>query len=338
MDKLSDRKRHILRAIVIEYVESAEPVASDLIASKYGLGVRSATVRNEMAEITDMGYLAQPHTSAGRIPSDHGYRYYVDYLSEPKEAGPDSVKTLKRDEDVRSLVQEATRALSRMTRLMAAATTVRDGNVRAKHAVVTALGPEKALFVVVLDSGHTENRIVECPVGLTLEQIGQVNEALQSLVAGRTLLELTKCRPVPAGSPQIDALLSSVAARTRAMAKELTRGFFIVEGEEFMLSQPEFLREPTSLANLMDSLHDPESLRKELATQPGSQRGVTIGRENADEGHYHLSFMRQPFYLGSNEAGLFAVIGPTRMDYDRNTTMLDITAQSVTQILTKLFH
>lgn len=330
-----------MRAIILEYIEGAEPISSELIANKYDLGVRSATIRNEMAEITDLGFLDQPHTSAGRIPSDQGYRYFVDHLllfNRPSTEEQRTLKTATRDEEtLRDLVQETTKALSRMTKLMTAAITVRDARIRVRNAIVTALGPDRALFILVLENGHTENRIIDCPTGLTLEQIGEVNDTLQTAMAGKTLSEVARAKITPLRHPTAQMLLSAAHSALKTTAKDLTRGHLIVEGEEYVLSQPEFQREPASLQGIINSLSDEDALREEIAAS-NSSGTISIGKENNAEPHYPLTFIRRAFNVADQEAGIIAIIGPTRMHYSRNLGLLDYTADSISDVLTKLFH
>src|SRR5579872_5234277 len=167
MAELDPRKETILRAIIIEYVGTAEPIGSEALLQRYELGVRSATIRNEMAEMSDLGYLEQPHTSAGRIPSDMGYRYYVDRLLEDRRVGETArqqVKQIASEGDaLQELLRDTARILSRITRLLTVATTIRDHQVTVRNAVISALGPQQALLVLVLSNGHVENRMLECP-------------------------------------------------------------------------------------------------------------------------------------------------------------------------------
>ncbi|MDI9640002.1 heat-inducible transcriptional repressor HrcA [Kamptonema cortianum] len=341
MSEMTDRKRQILRAVVIEYVTAAEPVSSDLIATKYSLGVRSATVRNELADITDLGYLEQPHTSAGRRPSDMGYRFFVDHLTDPVQPSADEkgqITATQRDETLKDLVQESAKALSRMTRMMSAAVTVRDGNIEVRNAVLTALGPDKALLVVLLVNGHVENRIIECPHGLTLDHVGRANEILSKSISGKPLGSIAKMKmPGSSGEAVLDKLMSAVFQATITTAKDLTRGSLMIEGEEFVFSQPEFLREPESLERLVGSLSDEESLRQEVGMLGSSDRKITIGREHSREMHYPLTIARQSFFIGDREAGVLAIIGPTRMNYNRNLTLLDYTAGAISQVITRVF-
>ncbi len=253
--ELDPRKKTILQAIIIEYVTAAEPIGSEALVQKYQLGVKSATVRNEMAEMSDLGYLEQPHTSAGRIPSDLGYRYYVDHLivgRDIDELSKNKVKTAADEgEALQILLRDTVRALSRVTRLLSVATTVRDSHVVVRNAVVSVLGPTQALMVLVLSNGHVENRMIEVPVGLTLEDVGRANETLTSALAGKGLRNLVRSKtPTGVGSPAVDKLVSTLWANNRTNARELTRGVLITEGEEFMYAQPEFQRDLESLQSL----------------------------------------------------------------------------------------
>lgn len=241
MKDLDSRKRTILRAVIIEYVSGAEPVGSELLVSKYSLGVKSATVRNELAEMSELGYLEQPHTSAGRIPSDLGYRFFVDQLLEkkdPDEASKQRLEKVKEEGEVlQNLLRETTRALSRITHLLSVATTVRDVGLSVRSALLSAVGPNQALLVLMMSNGHIENRLIECPVGLSLQDVGIANEQLLNAVAGATLRSLTKAKtPGPAGSVAADKLLATIWGQLRSIAKDLTRGLMITEGEEFMFA------------------------------------------------------------------------------------------------------
>lgn len=338
MDGLNERKEKILRAVVVEYIVAAEPVASDLLANKYELGVRSATIRNEMAEISELGYLEQPHTSAGRIPSDQGYRYYVDNLTMVQKIDRQSAGEIESStvEDTTSeLLRETSKGLSRATKLLTAALSVRDAGVVVRNVVVTALGPNKALLVFLLRNGHVENRVLDCPAGLTLDDVGKVNEKLESLVAGQSLGRLAQSKqtasvPGPAGK-----LFDDAWNLVRSICNDLTAGHLILEGEEYIVGQPEFRRDPAALEDLITSLTQEDDLIKSISKDEASE--ITIGKENSVESHRRLAIIRRQFYVGDEPAGLIAVIGPTRMDYERNRTLLDFTASAVTQTLTRLY-
>ncbi len=337
MSNLDPRKNAILRAVIVEYVAIAEPVGSELLAQKYEFGVRSATVRNELAEMADLGYLEQPHTSAGRIPSDRGYRYFVDHLILHEQPTPDAKHKLRGaaedGEALQELLRESTKALSRMTQLLAAATTVKDATVKVRNCVISALGPDRALLVIILHNGHLENRLIECPPGLTLNDIGEANEALAQHAEGRSLRNLTRLKTPTIGRAALDRLLATACSSLRGAARDLTHGKLITEGLEYMVAQPEFKRDAEHLSEVLLALEDANLIQETLAEQP---QPVTIGRENRAEVMYPMTIVRQSFFVGDDEAGTLALIGPTRMNYDASIPLLDFTARAISHTLTKL--
>jgi heat-inducible transcriptional repressor len=341
LTELDPRKKTILQAIIIEYVTAAEPIGSEALVQKYKLGVKSATVRNEMAEMADLGFLEQPHTSAGRIPSDLGYRYYVDHLimtQDLDDLAKSRVKDATDDGDaLHSLLRDTVRALSRVTHLLGVATTIRDSQVTVRTAVVSALGPTQALLVLVLSNGQVENRMIEVPAGLTLEDVGRANEMLSTTLAGKDLRQLARTKtPAAVGSPAVDKLVASLWSNLRAIARDVTRGVLITEGEEYMYAQPEFQRDLMSLQMMLEELTESDVLFDAVA--PSDQaRQVTIGRENRHATMQQLSVVRKSFYIGNREAGVIALVGPTRMNYDRGIPLVNYTAKALGDSLTRFF-
>ncbi|MDR3690465.1 MAG: heat-inducible transcriptional repressor HrcA [Fimbriimonas sp.] len=341
MPDLDARKQTILQAIIIEYVTAAEPIGSEALVQKYQLGVKSATVRNEMAEMSDLGFLEQPHTSAGRIPSDMGYRYYVDHLivrHDVDEATRSRVRNAASDGDaLQGLLRDTIRALSRVTHLLGAATIVRDSHVTIRTAVVSALGPTKALLVLVLSNGHVENRMIDVPVGLTLDDVGYANDLLANAVVGKQLRILARTKtPTGFGNVASEKLAVTLWSNLRSIARQLTRGVVITEGEEFMFGQPEFQRDLVALHSLLEELTDSDVLYDTLAPTD-DVRQVTIGRENRHERMRQLSVVRKSFHIGGEEAGVIALVGPTRMNYDRSIPLVNYTAKALGDSLSRFF-
>lgn len=341
MGELDARQQTILRAIVVEYVLTAEPIGSEALVHKYSLGVKSATVRNEMADMSHRGFLAQPHTSAGRIPSDLGYRYYVDRLivrNDVDEAVKRRLRGATEEGDaLQGLLRDTARTLSRITHLLTVATTLRDAEIIVRNAVVSALGPTQALLVLILSNGHVENRMVECPPGLTLQDIGSANEQLASMTIGKTLRQIARTKTQGnLGNPAIDKLVSILWTNLRAIARDLTKGVMVTEGEEFLFAQPEFVNDVASLTDLLDEVTESGILYEAVA--PGEQaQPVTIGREHRDERLQQLSVVRHSFYVGENEAGVIAIVGPTRMRYESSIPIVNFTARALSDSLTKFF-
>ncbi len=330
-----------MSALVIEYVDSAEPIGSEQLVHKYGFGVKSATVRNELAELADLGYLEQPHTSAGRIPSDQGYRYYVDKLiveQKLTESTKGTVRDVASDGDVlQEVLRDTARVLSRVTQLLSVASTVRDGGITVRNAVVSALSPTQALLVLILSNGHVENRMIGCPVGLTLEDVGRANEALTQHLVGKTLRSLSRVRFAPTmASEAVDRFLAVLSTNIKSMGRELTRGLVITEGTEFMFGQPEFQKNLTALNELIRQITDDDFLHDAL-TPADTPQVVTIGRENRMEPLQQLSIVRHSFFVGEHEAGVIALVGPTRMQYSFSMPLISFTAKALSDSLTKFF-
>ena len=337
-EPLEPRKATILRAVVWEYVETAEPVGSEILSTRYSLGVKSATIRNEMAELLDLGFLKQPHTSAGRIPSDQGYRFFVNELPPPgviDEANRTDVQTAASQNDTLvPVLRDTVRALSRLLNLLSVATTVRQMDVIVRTVVISALGPSQALLVIALSNGHVENRLIEVPAGITLIDIGRTNEVLSSLI-GKNIRSLIRMKTPPvedAGAPA--RLVAIVWSQLRAISRNLTRGKLVTEGEEFLFAQPEFRRDAGALSALLSDLVEGDTLYEAVNPGEGAQT-VTIGQENRDSKMQDLSVIRQSFYVGDQEAGVIAVIGPTRMQYNRGISLVDFTAKALTESLTR---
>ncbi|MEA2552437.1 MAG: heat-inducible transcriptional repressor [Fimbriimonadaceae bacterium] len=339
MPDLDARKQSILHAVIVEYITGAEPVGSELLVQKYALGVKSATVRNELAEMSDLGFLEQPHTSAGRIPSDLGYRYYVDRLIVPRQPELESKQQVKgvaeQGDALRATLRDTARVLSRITHLLTVAATVKNQDVLVRNAVISALGPKQALLVLVLSNGHIENRMLDCPAGLTLEDVGYANEILTATVGGKTLKGITRVKVPTGGSPATEKLIASTFNALKVVARDLTRGILVTEGEEFMLAQPEFQRDTGALKSLLETLSDTDLLQDAIHSRREGVESVTIGRENRLESMHQVSVIRNSFFVGETEAGIIALVGPTRMRYERSIPLVHYTAKALSEALTR---
>ena len=339
--ELDARKQTILRAVIFEYVRDAEPVGSEMIAQRYPLGVKSATIRNELADLAELGYLEQPHTSAGRIPSDQGYRYFVDRLivtQDPEALSRKQVHSATDEGDAaQELLQETTRVLSKLTHLLTAATLVKNSNLTIRSAVVSALGPKQALLVIVLSNGSIENRMLEIPAELTLTDLGQANDMVTKTLIGQPVRTAAKSKPPTANNPRLDLLLTTVWSGLKAISKDVSKVHVTTHGEAFLFGQPEFRKDVGALSDLIDSIKESDLLADAIHNPSDQPQKVTIGREHRSERLHQLSMVRQSFYVGDNEAGMIAVIGPTRMAYETSIPLVNFTARALSESLSKFF-
>lgn len=339
MEELDSRKQSLLRAIVIEYVQGAEPVGSEMLTQKYDLGVKSATIRNELAEMSELGFLEQPHTSAGRIPSDRGYRFYVDRLVVDRAVDDSKQKSIRdasdESEALTDLLRDTVKVLSRATQQLGVATTTRDLGVTVRTAIISALGPTQALLVVAFSNGHIENRMIECPQNLTLDDIGRANQVLQLGLIGKDLKTLTRSKTPPLSDyVATDKLTALIWTQVRSLARQLTRGKMITEGEEYLFAKPEFQRDTAALTELFRELDETDILYDAVKPQADV---VTIGKENRAEQLHRFSVIRKAYLIGSSEVGVIALVGPTRMDYDGGIPLVNFTADALSRSLTRFF-
>jgi len=282
--------------------------------------------------VTGVQTCALPISSAAAAERPTGERpdTPVRPVSEGWHAGP------VRTRDTQPL-PEVVRPPARRELLLSAATTIRDADVTVKNAVFSALGPTKALLVLILSNGHVENKMIDCPPGLSLEDVGRLNESLAQQLVGKSLRQLARAKTPSSELAPMDKLMGSVWMALRSCAKDLTRGSIISEGEEFMFGQPEFRRDANVLTELLRDLTDSEILYDALSQPSGQPQAVTIGRENRHEGMHRLSVVRNAFFVGGQEAGVIALVGPTRMSYDVGMPLVGFTAKALSDSLTKHF-
>jgi heat-inducible transcriptional repressor len=340
MDELTERKQRILRAVVLEYVESAEPVGSSLLVERYHFGVGPATIRHELSEMSDRGYLDQPHTSAGRVPSDIGYRYFVNRLAEPA-LDPRTARQIKvlskADADLAGLLVETCKVLSRLTHYVSIAATFPDKEVEVLSVDFAGITRERLLMTVVFSNGLVENKIIDGRSDLTLRDLHVLSMEFAKAASGQGLRALSrKTAPMlEALSPQAREIAQTAWKTLRSVARQATSGKIISEGTHFLLEQPEFQQDVSALTRIVSALEDSTVVHEALdsASTGGS---VTIGREHSSESLHELSVVVGKFYVGEKEAGAIAVVGPKRMRYASAIPLVETAARTLTEALTRL--
>ncbi len=244
---LDDRKKNILKAVVDDYIATAEPVGSKALVSKFHFPVSSATVRNEMAELEEMGFLEQPHTSAGRVPSDKGYRAYVDSLLQV-EALPDDeaekIRTYMRDSlgELTGLIRKAASVLSERTGYPSLALSPQLRRSHLQQVKMLMIEPGRALVVVVLSAGVVKDRVVRIPDILDAEQLMQISSAIEEGLSGMTLDDITLVTVAAAAknAPLPESLLNQVLYEAYVAIKQADNLEVYIDGTHKLLSYPEF--------------------------------------------------------------------------------------------------
>jgi heat-inducible transcriptional repressor len=338
--QMDQRKQQILRVVVRKYVATAEPVSSDYISSSSGLGVKSATVRNEMAAMSEMGYLLQPHTSAGRIPSDLGYRYYVDRLmpSDPQAIRqlPDVETGLMREHTaVDDLIAATCRMLSAVTHLTALATTPLASGIKLKYLDLQEMSGGRVLALSVWSNGQARQAVLEAPVAGGL--LAQVRKMVCAAYLNRTSEDIlggacqAQFQPGPAS-----VLGGRVREFLEHAARDVSLPEVIVDGTGYFVRQPEF-REQPGLELVLSVLEDERTMGQLLlAAGAGEKPQVVIGGENPIEVMRSCSLVAASYGSWSGVRGSIGVCGPTRMDYDRSVSAVGLAARALSSALDAL--
>ncbi len=341
---LDERKSAILKAVVRDHVATGEPVGSRAIVQRYPLGVKPATVRNEMAEMTDWGYLIQPHTSAGRIPSTLGYRYYVEHLR-TNTTNLKFERYLKQlpqtGESLTELLETTLGMLAQVAHSASFATTAQDDTLRLIRCVITHCGTHRALVVNIFEHGFVESRLVDLKHATSLRSLHRIQNVLLPLVEGQTvryLLEMNPEQVPPMESPTERETLSLLLRTIQSIAQEASEGELLYDGVAFILQQPEFQREVSQLEAVLRLLDERRALYHLVERTHREMVTLQIGEENPLEPLRCCTLVYTRYRVGARISGVLGVLGPTRMDYDHIISVVDQTAQALSELLTKTLY
>jgi heat-inducible transcriptional repressor len=333
---LDERKAAILRAVVQEYIETGQPVGSGHVARAAGVAVSSATVRNEMAVLEQEGYLHQPHTSAGRVPTDRGYRQFVDHLVRPGRL--DAGQTAQVHEffssahgALESMLADTSRLLSGLTNLAAVVVgpPVEAATVRSVQLV--GLSPRAALLVVVLSNGAVEKEVVESTTDgdLADELLARAGAHLSAGLAGTPLVNV---QPVgPSGDPQLDAVVQRAEVALAAIAAQHDESVFVGGASTFAGAFDAVDVVRTGLTTLEQQYVVVSLLRDVL------DRGlsVAIGAEHGVQPLAACSVVVAPYLVEGEPVGTIGVLGPTRMHYPEALVAVQVVSQQLTERLSE---
>lgn len=341
--KLDERKQRILKAIVHEHVETAEPVGSGALLLHYDFGVRSATIRNEMAEMSEMGYLKQPHTSAGRVPSDLGYRFYVDKLmgevSLPESDDLSAKEHLSEVEaELERIIARTCRILTGLTRYTSVATQPVSIGTVISHIGISKLAGRKLLLLVVCSDGRVQHRLLDVRREVCDRDVELASNQLAKKFSGATLESIRAASKVgqrASVTPEPTLFESAVEVLNQIIdSLSDVEADVHVEGTNYILRQPEF-KDVSRLENLLAILEERSTLYQFL-TRAMLEQDVTvvIGQENPFDGMRETSFVAAKYKIGERTAGMIGVVGPTRMDYRRAVAAVEAVSKSMSDLLT----
>jgi len=337
---LSDRRRTVLAALVQEYVRSAQPVASKHLVDRYDLRVSPATVRNELSVLEESGYVYQPHVSAGRVPTDSGYRTFVDTMLEtdrtgglgPQEAEAVHGQFVALEHELAEAMKETSTLLSRLTSYVAVVIAPALRRARIRRINLVWIADARAVVVVVTDSGRVADRNVELVEPVTADQLASVERLLNAVLEGKVGDDVRSARAgVEAGSDISVRVAAQLIDEVLDCLLEADGDLVVTGGMPALLAQPEFA-DPRLVGPLLQLLEDGLATLQ-ILTQvmaPGDV-AVRIGAENP-AGLDRLSVVTAHYDAGG-AGGLVGVIGPTRMDYPRAVSAVRAAADGLTEAL-----
>ncbi len=336
-----------MQAVVHAHVLTGEPVGSRTIAKKYGLGVSPATVRNVMADLEEMGFLTHPHTSAGRVPTDRGFRFYVDRLMGQGRSMPDLLKRdldqlevlmLRRDLSASEALVEASRILSKMSNQMGLVFIPALRSTRFRHIQFVPLGSRKVLVLIVAEGGIIQHKTVTLDEGVSTKELEKYGQLLSSQFSGRTLVQVRKAlvEAMEQDIVEYDALYSrALRMANRAVESfEEAEAVFHVEGASNILSQKEFGENVETMRGIFKAFEEKSEVVKLLdRCIQSDDLVVVIGGEGGIEELQDLSLVTSRCSIGDSVIGGLGIMGPRRMDYASLLPLMREASQLINVIL-----
>lgn len=334
---LTDRERHILANLISHYVNTADPVGSRVIANRFKMGISSATIRNTLQDLEELGLLEQPHTSAGRIPTDAGYRVYVDYLLQPEQLTEIEKRAIKQSiikegRGINEILGQTARVLGEISSQLGLTFAPKFEAGILKEFKLIALSEDKLMAVVVLVSGLARTIVLEIEASFTAQELLEVEMILNERLAGRSLAEVRAT--IAARTADIvgkGRLMNLVVDSSDKIWAEAPEGIIHVSGTDRLVSMPEFA-DRDKLSGLMKALENDRVISEFITQMQDEGLVITIGAENKIHEIMSCSLVTSSYKVG-NVSGTIGVIGPTRMRYNKLVSIVEYTAQSITKML-----
>ncbi len=346
-DILDERSKRVLCYVIESYIRNPEPVGSRFVTRRYSLGFSSATVRNIMADLEDIGFLTQPHTSAGRVPTDKGYRFYVDYILDIKETEHDeeleqlliklnnNLENIKRECNISNIFSEATDAISTFTNYIGVITTPRTQSITLKRLELIRYRSNQVVAILLSNEGVIINKIINIPPLYTQDDLNKITDYLNSEYSGYTLDKVMNLltEKVSAEKDQYNDLVRKTI-KIYQDALSLVADDIFVSGLYDAINLPDFsdISKIKELSKAIKDKHLILKLLNEFADMEGVQ--VIIGSENPINELRGLSIVASTYKDKDRNMGVIALLGPKRMDYSRAIHMVD----NVAKLISKTFE
>jgi len=334
----TDRARRILAAVIHEYIRSAEPVGSRKLTKRHGFDLSAATIRNVMADLEEMGYLSQPHTSAGRVPTCKAFRYYVDSILDVRQLTRHERHRMRRNYQLSGLnmtqtLKETCRILSAASNYLGLVMTPRVEDMRFKHIQFVRLGPFQVLAIFVSTAGVIQNKPLDVDEDLDQDYLDKMTRYLSTILSGLTLVEVRNriFEEMQKEKTAYDKLMAgALKLGERALADTEDRELF-VEGTARILDAPEF-SDTQKMKKILEALEEKGFLLKLLDQSIGTSGGhIVIGTEFDQREMKDCTLVTASYGLLDFPQGTIGVIGPVRMNYSRIIPLVNFTAELLTE-------
>lgn len=332
---LNERKLRILQAIIGDFIRTGEPVGSRTLSKKYELGVSPATIRNEMSDLEDMGFLTHPHTSSGRVPSDKAYRLYVNDLMKKKELTFEEkqIITDKLHSDMSEFektIQHAAHLLSEITNLTSFAMTPNQDEDKLRYINFLPVDSGTVILMIVADSGKVSNTALKIKVPYTNESLELLSKSMTYNFRGKTISEALKFDIIKSFETDIEAmgiLAENIMPNFMKTLENMLNVNLYMDGLTNIFSIPEY-NDLDKAKMFLELLDKKEDFTKKLINR---ENGViiTIGNENADDLMQDCSVITATYHIDGKLVGKIGVIGPTRMKYDEVTSVIEYVTENL---------
>lgn len=335
---VSDRALHVLRAIVQDYVASREPVGSKAIVDRHPFGVSAATIRNDMAQLEEEELIAAPHTSSGRVPTDKGYRLFVDQLQDlrPLSVGQRQAIAAFLDQsvDLDDVFARTVRLLASLTSQVALVQYPALGHARVRHVELVPMSSTRLMTVFITDGGRVDQRIIELPTEADEVFVGELRAKINSALAGRPLSDVGDLAPqldeqfAPARRPAVSVVAEALLGHVDA---HRTDRLVMAGAANLVRTEQDFAG---SVYPVLEAIEEQVTLLKLFREMELDQHGVSarIGREN-DEVLRETAVVTSAYRVGADQSAKLGVLGPTRMDYSNNMAAVRAVARYVSRLL-----
>ncbi|MCH5278560.1 MAG: heat-inducible transcription repressor HrcA [Christensenellaceae bacterium] len=341
MTQLLDvRKMRILEAIVDDYILTASPVGSRTLSKRSDIELSPATIRNEMSDLTDLGFLEQPHTSAGRVPSEKAYRLYVNSIMDRAKLTDDEADYIRRHLNIRvnevgEVIRETARMLSGITNYTSVVLTPQMKNARLKHISLIPVTEGSALAVIVTNSGGTSSTMLDVPTGVSPQQLEKISSLMNERLVGYRLTDI-QATLLPMLREEVGEQAETIEAMLQGLSEGISKQEVEVVGAANMLNYPEY-SDVSKAKSFLAEVEKGDYLKQVLEDEAGVEMTVRIGTENDNPELKDCSVVTVSYKVGNEQVGSMGVIGPTRMDYGKVVAVLKCMSESLSKVLSDMF-